>query len=189
MWALLTLMLPLAHAGVPDERVVVVVLPPLSSQLAKADALESALERGVAEQPAFRLVRLPESSQSALLADPGCREQPGCFRKLLPKSTQLIVDSRLLTRAGADVLELRLIEPDGALSRRLQRVVGEGGVRRAAEAEIDPLLAGWSRPARLYMLAHEGNDEAIDQLKARFPRSSWSDALERDEADRVLEGR
>lgn len=163
-----------------DERMAVAVLPSLESGSVPATmgrSVEQALSKGIADTHGFRVVALEEEDRRALLADPLCREQPSCLADHLPAGTELVVDPRVARRGEVLSVELRLLR-DGQLSRRHASVVTASTADDYALGECSLLLAGWARDERLYKIAAEGNADAANQLRARFPTSPWTRALD-----------
>jgi hypothetical protein len=155
----------------------VVVLPALGDAR-DAALLESALMAELPDVAGFRNLPLSDASERALQADPACREQPDCLLPLLPSGADLVLDARLVEVQGMTSVDLRLLR-HGELSKRTAVHVGPESLAVVVERELPMLLAGWARDERLYRLALEGNTEAADALRERFPTSPYTRALDR----------
>ena len=169
------LLLGAALAG--DERVSVVVLPPLGPP-AVVESLEAVAVASLPE--GFRQQALSESARALFLEHPGCRDQPLCLRDNLPGTADLVLDVRAYEHGGFTVLDLRLLR-DGDLYGRRAAALGALPDPDAVARDVAELLSGWERDARLYRMALEGREEAEEQLRARFPQSPWTVSLDRAE--------
>jgi hypothetical protein len=172
------MVLLVALAFARDERMAVVVLPPLNdgAPATMGPAVARGLADGVAETEGFRVITLSGPDREALLADPLCREQPDCLAEHVPAGTELVIDPRVARRGGVVSVEMRLLR-DGQLSRRHAAVVTPSSAEDYAQDECALLLSGWARDERLYKLAMGGNSDAAEQLESRFPTSPWTRAL------------
>lgn len=171
------LWLGLAMAG---ERIVVLVLPPVvepGAERLPAASIGDALVAGISLQPGFSGSRLRDSELATLQATPGCRDDGPCLAALLPKDADLVLDTRLKVHGDTASADLRLRLPDGTWSRRFAVALGAATAPSDVTATLPPLLAGWSRPSRLYALAIAGDEEARSQLIERYPDDPWTLAL------------
>jgi hypothetical protein len=171
------LWLSLATAG---ERIEVLVLPPVveaGAERLPAASIGVALAAGISLQPGFSGSQLRDSDNATLQATPGCRDDAACLAALLPKDVDLVLDARLKVHGDTASADLRLRLPDGSWSRRFAVAIGATTAPSDVTATLPQLLAGWSRPSRLYGLAIAGDEEARSQLIARYPDDPWTLAL------------
>jgi hypothetical protein len=172
--ALLTMLLA-APAGATDERVSLALLPAAGER-----PLHELAEANL--PPGFRAAPLSKSAAALFLEHPDCRAQPRCLNDHLPEGVDLVVDLRLVERDGAAALDLRLLRGGDLYGRRAtslgpSRALSDAALEAALAAELEGLLAGWTREERLYKMAREGDDEAARQLRQRFPESPWTRSL------------
>jgi len=160
-----------------DERVGVVVLPPLGSPPV-VESLEAAAAASLPE--GFHRASLSDNARALFLEHPGCRDQPRCLKENLPGDADLVLDVRTYEHGGFEVLDLRLLRSGDLYSRRAA-ALGAQGAQGAIARDVAELLAGWERDARLYSMALEGREGAEEQLRTRFPQSPWTESLDRRE--------
>ena len=159
------------------SRSALLLLPPTSAVASlRPEVVEAALAEALRSQAVITLRTLEPAQRAALQADPGCALDRACLAALAGPDVDALLRGSVQVHNGLLSLDLALLDPTGALTRRVAFPI-----TAATPAQIAPSLPALLLPLDLdaadYARAVAGDKAAAARLRARSPDSPWARAL------------